>query len=76
MKHQKANTRNLQLAWLITFVASLIAALRGAFPNFAWWVIAYMFCVVVGVFIVMGSDSTQTYHVAVSRVHDLLLAIS
>lgn len=35
-----------------------------------------MFCVVVGVFIVMGSDSTQTYHVAVSRVHDLLLAIS
>ncbi len=25
-----------------------------------------MFCVVVGVFIVVGSDSTQTYHVAVS----------
>jgi len=54
------------LAWLITFVASLIAALRnGAFPNFAWWVIAYMFCVVVGVFIVVGSDSTHTYHVAI-----------
>lgn len=25
-----------------------------------------MFCVIVGVFIVVGSDSTQTYHVAVS----------
>ena len=26
-----------------------------------------MFCVVVGVFIVVGSDSTHTYHVAVSQ---------
>lgn len=62
----EANNRVEQLAWLITFVASLIADIRGQFPNFAWWVIAYMFCVVVGVFIVVGSASTQTYHVAVS----------
>ncbi len=57
---------NLQLAWLITFIASLIADVRGDFPNFAWWAIAYLFCTIVGVFIVVGSDSTHTYHVAVS----------
>lgn len=54
-----------QLAWLITFVASVIARIRGDFPNFAWWAIAYLLCVVVGVFIVVGSDSTHTYQVAV-----------
>ncbi|MCJ1276582.1 Transmembrane osmosensor [Puttea exsequens] len=53
------------LAWLIAFVSSLIADIRGQFPNFAWWVIAYMFCVVVGVFVVVGSASTETYHVAI-----------
>lgn len=63
---RNADIRIPQLAWLITFVASLIADIRGDFPNFAWWVIAYMFCVVVGVFIVVGSDSTHTYHVSVS----------
>lgn len=53
------------LAWLITFIASLIADVREDFPNFAWWAIAYLFCTIVGVFIVVGSDSTHTYHVAV-----------
>ena len=57
-----------QLAWLITFVASIVAQVKNSgFPNFAWWVIAYTFCVIVGVFIVVGSDSTQTYHVAVRQ---------
>ena len=56
----------LQLAWLITFIASLIADVRGDFPNFAWWAIAYLFCTIVGVFVVVGSNSTHTYHVAVS----------
>ena len=72
----EANSQSQQLAWLITFVASIIAALRGAFPNFAWWVIAYMFCIIVGVFIVVGSDSTQTYNVAVRRVLASMLATS
>ena len=29
-----------------------------------------MFCVVVGVFVVVGSASTETYHVAVSSLHE------
>lgn len=53
------------LAWLITFIASIISAVKGDFPNFAWWAIAYLFCVIVGVFVVVGSDATQTYHVAI-----------
>ena len=56
-----------QLAWLITFIASIISAVKGSFPNFAWWAIAYLFCVIMGVFVVVGSDATQTYHVAVSN---------
>ena len=54
-----------QLAWLITFIASIISAVRDSFPNFAWWALAYLFCVIMGVFVVVGSDATQTYHVAV-----------
>lgn len=60
-----------QLAWLITFIASIISAVRGTFPNFAWWAIAYLFCVIMGVFVVVGSDATHTYHVAV-RIFDSL----
>ena len=54
-----------QLAWLITFIASVIADIKGDFPNFAWWAIAYLLCVIVGVFVVVGADATQTYQVAV-----------
>lgn len=54
-----------KLAWLIAFVASLISDIRSDFPNFAWWAIAYMLCCIVGVLVVVASDSTQTYHVAV-----------
>lgn len=55
----------LQLAWLIAFVASLIADIRGKFPHFAWWTIAYDFCIIVGITIVIAADASQTYHVAV-----------
>ncbi|KAI4275588.1 MAG: hypothetical protein LQ337_003100 [Flavoplaca oasis] len=53
------------LAWLIAFVASLIADIRGNFPHFAWWTIAYDFCIIVGITIVVAADATQTYHVAI-----------
>lgn len=55
----------LQLAWLIAFVASLIADIRGKFPHFAWWTIAYDFCIICGITIVIAADAAQTYHVAV-----------
>jgi len=54
-----------QLAWLIAFIASVVSKARSEFPNFAWWTLAYYLCCIVGVLIVVGSDSTQTYHVAV-----------
>lgn len=53
------------LAWMIAFIASLISDIRSDFPNFAWWAIAYMLCCIVGVLVVVASDSTQTYHVAI-----------
>lgn len=57
-----------QLAWLIAFIASVISDIRDPFPNFAWWAIAYMLCCIVGVLVVMASDSIHIYNVAVRRI--------
>ena len=57
-----------QLAWLIAFLGSVIATaahLSDPFPNYSWFAIAYMLCCIVGVFVVIASDTTQTYHVAI-----------
>ncbi|KAH8647426.1 hypothetical protein BGZ60DRAFT_391326 [Tricladium varicosporioides] len=56
------------LAWFIAFVGSVIATaehLDPVFPNYSWFAIAYMLCVITGVFVVVASDTTQTYHVAI-----------
>ncbi|PVH76298.1 high osmolarity signaling protein sho1 [Cadophora sp. DSE1049] len=56
------------LAWFIAFVGSIIATaqkLDNAFPNYSWFAIAYMLCCIAGVFVVIASDTTQTYHVAI-----------
>ncbi|KAI9729881.1 MAG: Transmembrane osmosensor, partial [Cirrosporium novae-zelandiae] len=53
------------LAELIALVASVISDIQSSYPNFAWWTIAYMFCCVIGVIIVIASDSAQTYSVAI-----------
>ncbi|KAL0258196.1 Transmembrane osmosensor [Diplodia seriata] len=54
------------LAWIIAFVGSIIGSLHGEFPNYTWWALVYFFCCIVGVIIVVGSESEDTYHVAVS----------
>lgn len=36
------------------------------FPTFAWWAVVYSLFLIVGVFVVVASDSIQTYHVAVT----------
>lgn len=54
-----------QLAWIIAFVGSVIGSLHGEFPNYTWWALVYFFCCIVGVIIVVGSESEDTYHVAV-----------
>jgi hypothetical protein len=59
---------SFQLAWFIAFVGSVIATAEHTdpvFPNYAWFAVAYMLCVIIGVFVVIASDTTQTYHVAV-----------
>ncbi|KAF6817681.1 SH3 domain-containing protein [Colletotrichum musicola] len=58
------------LAWIIAFISSIIAATQATkdsgFPPFAWWTNVYMFFLIAGVFVVVASDTTQTYHVALT----------
>lgn len=69
-----------QLAWIIAFVSSIISAIHGGFPNFAWWTLVFMLFCIVGVTVTVASDSERTYHVAVSahapsrRMHLLICA--
>ncbi|KAI0204196.1 hypothetical protein F4808DRAFT_457296 [Astrocystis sublimbata] len=59
------------LAWLISLIGSIIGQINSdpssrdtAFPKFVWWSIVFMFLLIPGVFVVVASDSIQTYHVA------------
>ncbi|CAN8100513.1 unnamed protein product [Discula destructiva] len=54
------------LAWLIAFVASVVAQIQtgSQFPTYTWWTVVYYFFVVIGLFVVIASDTAQTYHVA------------
>lgn len=56
-----------QLAWIISFVGSAIATAQtnSKFPNYSWFTVAFMLCCIIGVFVVIASDTTQTYHVAI-----------
>jgi len=53
------------LAWIIAFVSSIISAVRGGFPNFAWWTLVFMFFCIAGVTVTVASDAERTYHVAI-----------
>ncbi|RKF77704.1 High osmolarity signaling protein sho1 [Golovinomyces cichoracearum] len=56
------------LAWLISLIGSVIATaekLSSDFPNYSWFALAYMFCCILGVFVVIASDNIQTYHIAI-----------
>ncbi|KAG9244641.1 high osmolarity signaling protein sho1 [Calycina marina] len=56
------------LAWLIAFVGSVIATsedLTSSFPNYSWFAIAYMLALIIAIFVVVASDTSQTYHVAI-----------
>ncbi|KAF9875168.1 SH3 domain-containing protein [Colletotrichum karsti] len=69
------------LAWIIAFISSIIATTQvtnstGSFPAFAWWTVVYMFFLIAGVFIVVASDTTQTYHVALSGYLGAALALN
>jgi SHO1 osmosensor len=36
----------------------------GGFPLYTYWALVFYLAVIIGVFVVVASDSTQTYHVA------------
>ncbi|KAI1080600.1 hypothetical protein F5B20DRAFT_104454 [Whalleya microplaca] len=56
------------LAWVISFISSIIAQVQAnpkdPFPPYSWFAVVYMLFVIAGVFVVVASDSIQTYHVA------------
>ncbi|KAI2635003.1 hypothetical protein GGS26DRAFT_535001 [Hypomontagnella submonticulosa] len=56
------------LAWVISFISSIIAQVqstpRNGFPPYSWFAIVLMLPLIAGIFVVVASDSIQTYHVA------------
>ncbi|TDZ20173.1 High osmolarity signaling protein SHO1 [Colletotrichum sidae] len=69
------------LAWIIAFISSIIATTQvtnstGSFPPFAWWTVVYMFFLIAGVFVVVASDTIQTYHVALTGYLGAALALN
>ncbi|KAK2750427.1 Transmembrane osmosensor [Myotisia sp. PD_48] len=53
------------LAWVIAFVSSIVVDIQTSFPNYFWWAIAYELCCIVGVAVVMASDTAHIYGTAV-----------
>ncbi|KAG5977558.1 UPF0327 protein [Claviceps digitariae] len=65
------------LAWSITFISCIVAQIQTnsipidlnpdkQFPSFAWWAVVYSLFLIIGIFVVVASDSIHTYHVAVT----------
>ncbi|KAI5867549.1 hypothetical protein GGS23DRAFT_602594 [Durotheca rogersii] len=57
------------LAWVISFVSSIIAQVqavpRNPFPPYSWFAIVFTLPLIGGIFVVVASDCIQTYHVAI-----------
>lgn len=55
------------LAWIISFAASIAGQVEttSSFPTYTWWAVVFYLFLIVGIFVVVASDSTQTYHVAI-----------
>ncbi|KAI0172605.1 hypothetical protein GGR52DRAFT_415335 [Hypoxylon sp. FL1284] len=57
------------LAWVITFISSIVARTQETpgdrFQTYNWFTIVFMLPVIIGVFVVVASNSVQTYHVAI-----------
>jgi SHO1 osmosensor len=54
------------LAWIISFVATILAHIQDSFefPLYTYWALVFYFFLIIGVFVVIASDSVQTYHLA------------
>ncbi|SPO00001.1 probable High osmolarity signaling protein SHO1 [Cephalotrichum gorgonifer] len=57
------------LAWLMAFISCIVGQTQVEttlqFPVFAWWAVVYTLFLIIGIFVVVASDTIQTYHVAV-----------
>ncbi|EFX01946.1 high osmolarity signaling protein [Grosmannia clavigera kw1407] len=55
------------LAWIISFISSIIAQIQTSndFKTFTWWAVVFYFFLIPGIFVVVASDTTQTYSVAI-----------
>lgn len=52
------------LAWLITFISSVIAKVQTEFANFHWWAITYSLLCIIGAAFVMSTASSHVYGTA------------
>jgi SHO1 osmosensor len=50
---------------LIAFISSIVAQIQSPFPNYSWWTVVYMLFCIIGVFVVIASNTIETYHVAI-----------
>ncbi|KAG5291901.1 osmosensor protein [Histoplasma ohiense] len=53
------------IAWLLSFATCVISDIQGAFPNFAWWAVGYMLCAIIGISLVLASQTSHVYGVAI-----------
>lgn len=45
-------------------MSSIVADINEQFPNYSWWTLVYMFCLILCVIVTVGMDTLYTYHVA------------
>lgn len=55
------------IAWLLAIIASIVGEVstNSPYPNYDWWAVCYMFCVIVGLIVVFGTDTANVYGVAI-----------
>ncbi|KAI1392465.1 uncharacterized protein F4822DRAFT_425673 [Hypoxylon trugodes] len=64
-----ATTSIALLAWVISFISSIIAQIQSTpknqFPPYSWFAVVFQLPLIAGIFVAVASDSIQTYHVAI-----------
>ncbi|EEH21641.1 hypothetical protein PABG_03857 [Paracoccidioides brasiliensis Pb03] len=53
------------IGWLLSLVTCVISDVQGIFPNYVWWAVTYMFVTIIGLAIVMGSQTSHVYAIAI-----------